>query len=196
VRRSFERTLRAGELVFEEGDSGEVLFVIQEGQVELVRSGSEEAREVARLGPGEFFGEMAVLLGRPHTSSARALTDGRLLELDGSTFEAMCVEQPEIAIRVIQRLAGRTIDLERRLAALGFDDLVRPVIRVVLRRAEREGTQLETSLRELAGEAGLSLPEAHRGLSQLFDQRLLKLVGEMLEIPDLGALSDSLAAAR
>ena len=70
----------------------------------------------------------------------------------------MCVEQPEVAIRVIQRLAARVIDLEQRLAALGVDDLLRPVVRVLRRRAEPEGDghRVPLRLRELAGEAGLS----------------------------------------
>ena len=135
---------------------------------------------------------MGVLLGRPRTSRAVAASDARLLQLDGPTFEGMCVEQSEIAIRVIQRLAGRAIELEQRLAALGVDDLLRPVVRVIVRRATRgeEGrAEMATTLRKLADEAGLSLREAHRALNQLMDSRLLRLVDEKLHVPDLEALS-------
>jgi CRP-like cAMP-binding protein len=125
--------------VFEEGDQGAVLYVIQSGMVELVRCGPEGPRLVARLAPGEFFGELDVLLGRPRSVRAVAASESRLIELDAATFEEMCVAQPEIAIRVIQRLAARVIELEQRLAALGLDDLLRPVVRVLLRRADREG---------------------------------------------------------
>jgi CRP-like cAMP-binding protein len=120
-----------------------------------------------------------------------AISDLRLLEVDARTFEAMCVEQPEIAIRVIQRLAARTIHLEQRLSALGADDLLRPVVRVLVRRAERaaSGARIETTLRKLAVEAGVSLAEAHRALAQLLDQRLLRLVDDTLVIADLEALS-------
>ena len=194
VRRAFEREVHAGEVVFEEGDPGDVLFVIQAGQVELTRSGPGRARLVARLGPGDFFGEMSVLLGRPRMSRAAAVSDGRLLQLDSATFEAMCVEQPEIAIRVIQRLAARAIDLEQRLAALGVDDLLRPLVRVLLRRAEpgEEGARLDVTLRQLAREAGVTVLEAHRALSQLLDRKLVKLVDDVLWIPDREALSAAL----
>jgi CRP-like cAMP-binding protein len=197
VRRAYERSFEAGQTVFEEGDPGGVLFVIQAGMVELIRSGLDGPRLVARLAPGEFFGEMGVLLGRPRSVRAVAASASRLIELDAATFEEMCVAQPEIAIRVIQRLAARVIDLEQRLAALGGDDLLRPVVRVLVRRADREAGvgRLVTTLRRLATEAGLSLLEAHRALGQLMEQRLIRLVDDVLIIPDLEALSACLDGA-
>jgi CRP-like cAMP-binding protein len=197
VRRAFERSFEAGETVFDEGDQGAVLYVIQTGMVELMRSGPDGPRLVARLAPGEFFGEMGVLLGRPRAVRAVAVSASRLIELDAATFEEMCVAQPEIAIRVIQRLAARVIDLERRLAALGVDDLLRPIVRVLVRRADREagGGKLATTLRRLAEEAGLSLLEAHRAFAQLLERRLVRLVDDTLVIPDLEALSACLDGA-
>jgi CRP-like cAMP-binding protein len=191
IRSSFECNFRAGEIVYDEGQEGDSLFVIQAGQVELIRDAESGERVISRHGPGEFFGEMAALLGRPRSARAIAVSDTRLLQLDARTFEAMCVDQPEIAIRVIQRLAARTIHLEQRLAALGADDLLRPVVRVLVRRAEH-GTneaRIETTLRKLAAEAGLSLLEAHRALGHLMDQRLLRLSDDQLVIPDVEMLS-------
>lgn len=191
IRSVFERNFRAGELVYDEGWEGDALFVIQAGQVELIRSAEGGQRVISRHGPGDFFGEMGVLLGRPRSARAVAISDLRLLQLDARTFEAMCVEQPEIAIRVIQRLADRTIHLEQRLAALGADDLLRPLVRALVQRAERatSGARVETTLRKLADEAGVSLLEAHRALAQLMDQRLVRLVEDVLWIADLDALS-------
>jgi CRP/FNR family cyclic AMP-dependent transcriptional regulator len=191
VRRTFERALRAGEIVFDEGEPGDHLYVIQSGEIELTRSGGDGARVVSRYGPGEFFGEMGVLLGRPRTARATAACESRVLELDGPTFEAMCVDHPEIAIRVIQRLASRTIELEQRLATLGADDLLRPVVRLLVRWAEpAEGEyRVATTLRALAVESGVRLGEAHRALGQLFDRKLVRLVDDELRIADLEALS-------
>jgi CRP-like cAMP-binding protein len=194
IRSAFERSYRAGELVYDEGWEGDTLFVIQAGHVELIRQGAAGERVISRHGPGDFFGEMGVLLGRVRTSRAVAISDLRLLQIDAGTFESMCVEQPEIAIRVIQRLAARTIHLEQRLQAIGADDLLRPVVRVLVQRAERtsEGLRVQTKLRQLAEEAGVSPVEAHRALSQLLDQRLVRLVEETLWISDLDALSAAL----
>ena len=194
IRSAFQRNFRSGETIFDEGQDGEALFVIQTGQVELIRNGDGGQRVISQHGPGEFFGEMSVLLGRPRMARAVAVADTGVLQLDRQTFEAMCVEQPEIAIRVIQRLAARMIHLEQRVAALGADDIVRPVVRVLVRQAQRRGRsgRVETQLRGLAAEAGLSLVEAHRGLSQLMDRRLVRLSDDVLLIGDLEALSAAL----
>ena len=194
VRSAYERRFAAGEVIFDEGQPGEALFVIQSGHVELMRGAADGARAIARHGPGEFFGEIAVLLGQPRTARAVAATDARLLLLDRATFEAMCVDRPEIALRVIQRLAERAIELERRLSALGVDDLLRPIVRVLLRSANpgEKSVRVETTLRKLASEAGLRMSEAHRALNQLFDQKLARLADDAIEVRDLDALASAL----
>ncbi len=191
VRRSHERSFDAGEIVFDEGDGGELLYVIQSGEVELTRGTASGRRLVGRLGPGEFFGEMSVVLGGERRIRATAGTSLRLVEVDGRTLEDMCVQRPEVAIRMIQRLAGRVIDLEKRLAALGSDDLLPPMVRVLLRLAEPRGggAHIETSLRALSDESGLSMREAHRALQQLFDEKVLRLADDALEVDDLEAVA-------
>jgi hypothetical protein len=95
-------------------------------------------------------------------------------------------------VQVLERLARRSADLERRLAALGMNDLVRPVARGLLRSDAGDGgpadSRTTTSLRGLAEAAGLSLRETHRGLQELFDRKLVRLVDDALRIPDRGAL--------
>jgi CRP/FNR family transcriptional regulator, cyclic AMP receptor protein len=194
VRSTYERSFAAGDVIYDAGQLGEALFVIQAGHVELTRSGPEGDRVVARYGPGEFFGEIAVLLGRPRTTRAVAVGDARVLQLDRATFESMCVDRPEIALRVIQRLAQRAIELEQRLTALGVDDLLRPVVRVLLQHASggEKSARIETTLRKLANEAGLRMYEAHRALNQLLDQKLVRLGDDALEVRDFEALAAAL----
>lgn len=195
VRRSFERVFATGETIFEEGDTGDVLFIIQSGAVAVSRRALSGRRLIANLGPGEFFGEMCVIMSEPRTARAAATCETRLLELDGETLEAMCIERPEIAIRIISRLTARLIDSERRLAALGVDDLLRPIVRALLRQAEPpddQGVRFPGSLRDLANESGLSLLEAHHGLHQLLDQRLLRLVDDCLVAKDVDSLASCL----
>ena len=194
VRKTYERIFEAGAVIFEEGDPGEVLYVIQSGEVELTRLGLMGRQAVARLGCGDFFGEMSVVVREPRTARAVAVGDCRLLELDGATLEAMCVERPEIAIRIIRRLTDRLIDSERRLSALGVDDLLRPVVRTMVRNAKAhgEGFRISGTLRSLAEESGLSMLEAHRALHQLLDQKLVRLVDDALATSDVDRLSSCL----
>jgi CRP/FNR family cyclic AMP-dependent transcriptional regulator len=192
IRSAHQRRVAAGETVFDEGDPGDRLFVIQSGEVELTREGPGGHRAVARLGAGDFFGELGVVLGQRCGARAVAVRKATLLELDRETLEAMCLAQPAIAIRMIRVLVSRLIEAERRLAALGVDDLLRPVVRALVRRAqpaEGGGMQIPLTLRTLAGEAGLSMFEAHRALHQLFDRKLIHLVDDVLFAPDLESLS-------
>lgn len=191
VRDQYQRTLEPGDTLFDEGDAGDQLYVIQSGEVELTREGPNGHHVVARLGPGDFLGELCIVAGRRHTTRAVAVNSTRVLELDRATLEAMCMAQPEIAIRMIRVLASRLIEAERRLAALGVDDLLQPVVRTLLRGAVPEGgrIRIDTSLRRIAEEAGLSMLEAHRALHQLFDRKVLRLVDDHLVAPDLEILS-------
>jgi CRP-like cAMP-binding protein len=196
VRRTFERSCADGDVIFDEGDEGSHLYIIQSGQVEICRQSRAGKRVVARLGPGEFFGEMSVVLGEPRTARAISVGTSELLELDAATLEGMCIEQPEIAIRMIQRLAVRLIAAERRLAALGLDELVGPLIRYLVAQADLQDCEdelhLQTSLRELAAGCQLSLHEAYQALHQLMDQKLVRVNGDEIVVPDCNALGTAL----
>ncbi|RIL05877.1 MAG: hypothetical protein DCC71_08725 [Proteobacteria bacterium] len=196
VRRAYERVARAGEAIFEPGEPGDALFVIQAGEVGLLAPGrGDDPRLVARLGPGDPVGEADALLGRVRAARAVAMTDARLLRLDPSTVREMCLERPDIAVRLMRRLAERVGGLEQRLLALGMNDLVRPVARGLLRVAQPQGdgARAALTLRSLAELAGLSLRETHRGLQELFDRKLVRLVDDALVVPDRAALAAFLA---
>jgi NADH dehydrogenase len=79
----------AGETVFEEGDSGDSLYMVLSGQVEVLKRFGADAQVVRTLGPGEYFGEMALLGRHPRSASTRALGTLDLLVLPGSDFAAL-----------------------------------------------------------------------------------------------------------
>ena len=192
VRRYYQRSLSPGEVVFDEGDPSDQLYVIQAGEVELVRETASKQRVVARLGPGDFFGELGLVAGERRSSRAVAVNTTRLIALDRETLEAMCLEEPVIAIRMIRVLVSRLVEAERRLAALGVDDLMRPVVRSLLRLGVAEdgaGMRIDAKLRAIASAAGLSMLEVHRALHQLLDRKLATLEDDVLRIPDCEALS-------
>lgn len=200
VRSSYERVFEPGETVITEGSREDKLYVIQSGEIELTREGNAGSRVVARLGPGDFFGELALVHGQTSSSRAMAVSRTRVLELDRETLEGMCMAQPAIAIRLIRILVARLIEAERRLALLGADDLLRPMVRAIQRGARADaagkpGYRVATTLRALAEETGLSMLEAHRALHQLLDRKLLHLLDDALHVPDLEALSGCLDSA-
>jgi CRP/FNR family transcriptional regulator, cyclic AMP receptor protein len=94
---------RAGTVIAREGEPGVGLFVIVEGEAEVTIGGKKKAT----LGPGEFFGEIALLDGGPRTTTVTATTDVKLLGLTEWVFRGLMQEHPSIAIKTLQQMAGR-----------------------------------------------------------------------------------------
>ena len=108
----FARDFAPGTVLFEEGQPGDYMYVVQSGEVEIRRQVGETERVLAVLPAGEFFGEMAILNGRPRSATAVVRTTARLLVIEGRTFEAMLRARPEIAMRIIKSLARQGISRE------------------------------------------------------------------------------------
>ncbi len=103
----FVVTAKKDEFVFREGDASEEMYIIQDGRVEVLKMWAGENRQLAVLEPGDFFGENSLLEDQPRETSARAVTDCRLLRIDQSTFGRIVQENPEIAIRMLRKLSRR-----------------------------------------------------------------------------------------
>lgn len=118
---SFSVSFDAGEVIFEEGDLGTEMYVIQEGEVEIVKElQGEGERQLALLSHGDFFGEMSILEELPRTATARAVSDCKLLAINGTTFDRMLRKNPEIAVRMMRKLSRRLRETDRLLReALG-----------------------------------------------------------------------------
>jgi CRP-like cAMP-binding protein len=99
--------LREGEYVFRDGDLGTEMYIIHEGKVEISSGTGKDEHLLAVLEKGDFFGEMAVLEDLPRAASARAVTDVKLLQINGSTFDQLLRNNPEIAVRMMRKLARR-----------------------------------------------------------------------------------------
>lgn len=107
--------LGADEFVFREGELGTEMYVLQEGQVEILKQFKGEERRLTVLSQGDFFGEMSILEDKPRTASARALGEVRLLPINGSTFDSMLKKNPEIAVRMMRKLSRRLRDTDQML---------------------------------------------------------------------------------
>jgi len=127
--QDFSMEVAAGEHVFEEGDLGTEMFLIQEGKVEIYTGSGDDLRSLAIFERGDFFGEMSLLEDLPRSASARATTDTRLLRIDGSTFTQMLQSNPEIAVRMMRKLSRRMRETDRMLReAVGQSGPVAPEV--------------------------------------------------------------------
>lgn len=112
-----------GSVIFGRGDAGDALYVIRDGEVEVLAPGMEEGDEdlsVARLMPGDLFGEMALVMGQPRTATVRAATEVRCLRLPREYFEELMRDDSVLALKVYKQLtiilSHRLMDTTERLA--------------------------------------------------------------------------------
>lgn len=96
-----------GETIFREGDLGTEMFIIHDGEVQIIKRLGAEQHVLSKLEKGDFFGEMAVIEGAPRSADAIANTDVTLLVITGSRFDEMIRKTPEIAVRIIRKYSKR-----------------------------------------------------------------------------------------
>ena len=97
----------AGEVVFRQGDPGQEMYIIASGQVRVVSDAETEKVVFAHLGPGEFFGEMALVTGAPRSAAIIATTDARLWRLNKSNFDHIQEEHPGVNAEIGRVLGER-----------------------------------------------------------------------------------------
>lgn len=108
ARRLRRISYSKGDVVFLQGDPGDAMYFIESGQVEVVASQDDGTETVlARLGPGSFFGEVALLLGGTRSATVRVVIDVVLLQLHKDDLEALLQEHPIIAVNMSRELSLR-----------------------------------------------------------------------------------------
>jgi NADH:ubiquinone reductase (H+-translocating) len=106
VRREY---FEAGQVVFNEGDRGDWLYVITDGEVEVLKdTGAGGPTALRRLGPGECFGEIALVSDRPRSATVRAITSTNVLALDRAAFQALFGTLPPLRGFFEELIARRT----------------------------------------------------------------------------------------
>ena len=111
------RSFKAGAAIVREKDLPAGFFVIASGKVEVVRGAAGDKPQVlATLGPGDFFGEMALFEGQARSATVRALEDTECLAMTAWDFRAELSTDAEIAMAVLETVVRRLRDLEARLA--------------------------------------------------------------------------------
>jgi HEAT repeat protein/ATP/ADP translocase len=102
-----EEDLPAGTSVYREGNPAEALYILVKGHCDILRKVEEEDRHLASLGPREYFGEMSLLDGAPHTTGALLTEDSTLLSVTREDFKDLIREVPDIAFGIFAELSRR-----------------------------------------------------------------------------------------
>lgn len=185
------RTCPAGTILFRDGEAGSEMYVLKRGRVRIFKEVRGEEKTLAMLGPGEFFGEMAILNDKPRTASAEVVEETDLLVIDGKTFGAMVVSNTEIAVRLIRKLARRLDNANELIDILMHRDPKARVILGLSREAEYSGEAMDDGgvrvpldHAGLARQVGLPIDEVDKTLARLFRLGILEEDPQGFRIPD------------
>lgn len=193
----FGKTCEPGEVLFREGEAGDTMYVIQSGSVRITKAVKGEEKTLAILGPGEFFGEMAILNGKPRNATAVVEEAARVLVLGARTFEQMVVSNAEIAVRMIKKLARRLDSANELIEVLMHRDPKARVILGLSREAEATGERqpdgsvlIPMTPAELAEQVGLTEGETSEVLKRLRRLRIVEPAARGLVVTNVARLEE------
>jgi CRP-like cAMP-binding protein len=115
---AFGRWYADGEIVARQGDVGDCMFVVQDGEVEIVLEEDGRENVLRSAGRNEVLGEMAIFEHKPRSATIRARGKARILTLDKRNFLRRINEDPSLAFRMIETMSHRVRELSREVGEL------------------------------------------------------------------------------
>lgn len=140
-----EKKLNPGEVLFEEGDKGEVMYLIREGKIKITKGKGEDEKVLAVLKEGDFFGEMAIIESAPRSASAIAASSVSLLVIDKETFKSKIKENPLIEY-VLETLSRRLRTADEQMRLLTIKSEERRVVAYIITKAKEIGKKVEDGI--------------------------------------------------
>ena len=171
IPRAFPKGVR----VFHEGDDSDACYVVRNGDLRVTREHSDgRAIALATLGPGDFFGELAMLDGGSRSASVETLTDAELLALPAMDMRRVIAQHGDIAAKLIVALTRRLRETNERVSRQSFQTVPSRVAGVLNQLvaeesipAERESITVRMTQADLAQLAGTSRESVSRFLATL-----------------------------
>ena len=187
-----------GQTLFKEGDAGDRLFVVVEGQLKLgTSSGDGRENLLSILGPGDMFGELSLFDPGPRTATATAVTDARVLALANDQVIGWVTAHPQVSLQLLKRLARRLRRTNEVLADLVFADVPGRVAKAIMDLGERFGTKKDDGLHvnheltqeELAQLVGASRETVNKALADFAGRGWVRLEPRAVVVLDYERLS-------
>jgi CRP-like cAMP-binding protein len=191
------RRFEAGEIVFKEGDEGSTCYVVRSGRARAVREHPDgRSITLAHFGPGDIFGEMAMLDGERRSATVESIEGTEAIAILSADMHRLLREYPDISVKLIAALGQRLRETNERLARQSFQTVQSRVASVLAQLVEStrsegvpEGDVVITATQaELAQLAGSSRESASRFLAVLERAGIISQGRGRLTVHDPGAL--------
>src|SRR5271166_314809 len=201
--RVVQRKFSAGELIFGEGEPCAGLYVVEAGNVRIFKSSAGGREQVLSIdGPGGSIAELPVFDGGDYPASAQAITDCSLLFFSKKDFQSLCLQHPQVALKVLREVGGRLRKLVGIIEELSFTTVRHRLAAMLVRLAKSDGERkgigvtitLPANNNELAAQIGTVRELVSRNLSRLQAEGLIQMDGRIVVIPNLGKLEAELEA--
>ena len=197
-KRTHSRHVPAGHVLFQEGDAGDGLYGILAGRVAFTVDSAQGKELILNvLGPGEFFGEIALLDCKGHTATAVVRDACHLLFISRKAFMAFFADKPEAMSRIIELLCARLRRSTEYIADTAFLDLSTRLAKQLVSLAHEDGSSREAALRishaELAAMLGVSRERVSMQLAAWSDRGILDQGRGHLVVRDRRALQHVIA---
>jgi CRP/FNR family cyclic AMP-dependent transcriptional regulator len=178
-------------VVFQEGDIGEVLYIILSGRVKVLLTGKDGQEFILSfLGPGNFFGEMAILDSAPRSATVITVEPCDFFLLGQKELSELLINHPDISIKILKNLSQRLRKVSEQIRSLVMFDIYGRVGRCLLNLAEAQGGQVQgqflvsnrPSFQELAKMIGCTRETLSRALKALKDNGCLTVTPKTIYI--------------
>jgi CRP/FNR family cyclic AMP-dependent transcriptional regulator len=190
----FAREFPRGTVLFREGDVGRQMFVVRHGLVGISTKVQGVEKSLSTLGPGEFFGEMSILNGKPRTATATVLETAQLLVIDPKTFESMLRGNGEIALRMIKKLADRLAEADTQIENLLLHEPDSRVVHYLAHavqargKPEVEGVRVALQIADLPATLGLKPTQVKESMQKLSRAKVATFAVDSVLVRDVSKL--------
>ena len=188
---------RRGDIIMQKEEPGHALFIVERGAVRIyVPSSQGNDLILAVLGPGDFFGDLSLLDGRPRSASASVAMETTLLMLERADFIALLTNRPAAAMAVLEAVAGRLRETDEMASDLAFLDVAGRLSKRLLDLAAAHGVErgggvlidLAVTQEDLANMIGVTRESVNRNLSEFQALGLISKHGRRIIVRDAKGL--------
>jgi CRP/FNR family transcriptional regulator len=202
ANKAVAKRFSGGVIIFSEGDPCAGLYVIETGFVKIFKSSASGREQVLAIdGPGHSVAELPVFDGGKYPASGMAVQDTVLLFVSKQDFQALCLEHPQVALKVLRVVGRRLRGLVAIIEELSFTT-VRHRLASLLLRLTRNGRKsdagiefdLPVSNQEIASQIGTVRELVSRNMSRLQAAGIIRMDGRTVVVPDVRALEAEVEA--
>jgi CRP/FNR family cyclic AMP-dependent transcriptional regulator len=200
--RAATKRCAASESIFCEGDPCTGLYIVESGAVRIFKTSAGGREQVLTVEhAGSSVAELPIFDGGNYPASASAATECVLLFISRNDFRALCLEHPEVALKVLRMVGLRLRRLVDIIEELSFTTVRHRLAALLLRLARDAGKasgraefKIDASNQELASQIGTVRELVSRNLSRFQAEGLIAMDGKNITIPDLAKLEAEVRA--